>query len=588
MATFDELKIKADDQWRSLVQGSVPWIRVGTAMCGQAAGAVGVIQKIKAELATHKIEAFVDEVGCFGLCFAEPLVDIMKPGKPRLFFNNVSESNVGELIQKYLVEDTIPQEMVLGQLEGGPFDDSVPDLKALPSMKYQNRIALRNAGNISPDNIFHYIANGGYVGLNKALFEMEPPDVIKEITDSGLRGRGGAAFPTGIKWSFLVGAPGPSKYVLCNCEEGDPGAYNDKGILESDPHTLLEGMIIAGFATGATNGVVFIRHGHDGPINRTKYAIEQAYEVGILGQGILGSEFNFDIEISLTGDSYVAGEETALMESIEGNRSMPRARPPFPAAFGVWGKPSNINNVKTLSYAPEIISKGGEWFSSVGVNKSTGTAIICLSGNVTYPGLYEVPMGLSLRQLIDDVGGGVPNGKRLKLLQTGGPLGGVLGDDALDVILDFDEMSKAGAILGSGGIIVVSEDTCAVDLTRVLVSFCQYESCGKCFPCRLGMTHLLEFVERIAKFEGRPGDLDLMNKVGETMQAGSLCGHGQLGYNPIRSALKYFRDDFLAHLEEKRCPSGSCNRPILSPKNTRPFADDFSPQFINVRNLSGT
>jgi NADH:ubiquinone oxidoreductase subunit F (NADH-binding) len=304
-----------------------------------------------------------------------------------------------------------------------------------------------------------------------------------------------------------------------------------------------------------------------------------------LGERVLGSEFSFDIEVSLTGDSYVAGEETALMESIEGKRSMPRSRPPFPAAAGVWGRPSNINNVKTLAYAPEIIARGSEWFSSIGVNRSTGTAIICLTGSIAYPGLYEVPMGITLGQVIDGIGGGVPDGKKVKLLQTGGPLGGVLGADAMSIRLDFEEMASAGAILGSGGIIVADEDTCAVDLTRVLVAFCQYESCGKCFPCRLGMTHLLEFVERIARFEGRPDDLDLMHSVGQTMQAGSLCGHGQLGFNPIKSALQHFDADFRAHLEEKRCPTGSCLKPMISPRNMRPFAESFrgQPTPIEVR-----
>ena len=402
---------------------------------------------------------------------------------------------------------------------------------------------------------------------------MDPQGVIKEVTDSGLRGRGGAAFPTGVKWGFLVRSPGPPKYILCNCEEGDPGAYNDKGILESDPYTLLEGMTIAGYATGSSNGFVFIRHGHDGPIDRTEKAIEQAYEAGLLGKNILGSDFSFDIEVSLTGESYVAGEETALMESIEGSRSMPRSRPPFPAAAGVWGKPSNINNVKSLSYAPEIISRGSEWFSSFGVNRSTGTAIICLSGAIRRPGLYEVPMGVTLRQIIEEIGGGVPEGRSLKLLQTGGPLGGVLGADSLDIHLDFEEMSAAGAILGSGGVIVADDTTCAVDMTRILVAFCQYESCGKCFPCRLGMTHMLEVVERIASFEGRSSDLKLMESVGLTMQAGSLCGHGQLGFNPIKSALTYFEADFRAHIEEKRCPAGRCPMPRLTPRNMRPFAD---------------
>ena len=583
MANFTELQQEADRRWQELVSGGKPWIRVGTAMCGHAAGAFRVVDALRDELVRQKVEANLDEVGCLGPCFAEPLVDVLKPGRPRLVFKNVSPSEVPTLVKDYLLDDTVPSEKVLGYLGDGTSIDDVPDLNDLPSMRLQQRIALRNAGNIAPDDIHQYIANGGYAALNKALTEMKPDEVIKEVTDSGLRGRGGAAFPTGLKWSFLVRSQAEAKYILCNCEEGDPGAYNDKGILESDPHTLLEGMVIAGYATGATNGFVFIRHGHDGPIRRTEHAIRQAYELGLLGRKILDTEFSFDIEVSLTGESYVAGEETALMESIEGKRSMPRSRPPFPAAAGVWGSPSNINNVKTLAYVPEIIARGSEWFSSIGVNKSTGTAIICLTGNISYPGLYEVPMGLTISQLIDEVGGGIPNGKKLKLLQTGGPLGGVLGADGASIKLDFEEMQKAGAILGSGGIIVADEDTCAVDMTRVLVAFCQYESCGKCFPCRLGMTHLLEFMERISRFEGRPGDLELCQSVGQTMQAGSLCGHGQLGFNPIASALKYFNDDFQAHLVEKRCPSGGCNKPIISPRNTRPFAEDFGPGVVPLQ-----
>ena len=541
-------------------------------MCGHAAGAAEVLEALRNELEARGVEANVDEVGCLGLCFAEPLVDILKPGGSRLFFGNVTPGDVPALIDGYLLSGGVRGPEPLGYLGDTPID-SVPDLNELPGMRLQERIALRNAGTIAPADVLQYVANGGYAGLNKALFEMDPQGVIKEVTDSGLRGRGGAAFPTGVKWGFLVRSPGPPKYILCNCEEGDPGAYNDKGILESDPYTLLEGMTIAGYATGSSNGFVFIRHGHDGPIDRTEKAIEQAYEAGLLGKNILGSDFSFDIEVSLTGESYVAGEETALMESIEGNRSMPRSRPPFPAAAGVWGKPSNINNVKSLSYAPEIISRGSEWFSSFGVNRSTGTAIICLSGAIRRPGLYEVPMGVTLRQIIEEIGGGVPEGRSLKLLQTGGPLGGVLGADSLDIHLDFEEMSAAGAILGSGGVIVADDTTCAVDMTRILVAFCQYESCGKCFPCRLGMTHMLEVVERIASFEGRSSDLKLMESVGLTMQAGSLCGHGQLGFNPIKSALTYFEADFRAHIEEKRCPAGRCPMPRLTPRNMRPFAD---------------
>jgi len=363
------------------------------------------------------------------------------------------------------------------------------------------------------------------------------------------------------------------KYILCNCEEGDPGAFNDKTILESDPYTMIEGMTIAGYATGSTNGIVFIRHGHEGPIDTTEDAIKQAYEVGLLGKNILGTEFSFDVEVSLTGESYVAGEETALMEAVEGKRAMPRARPPFPAAYGVWGHPSTINNVKSLSYAPSILEHGAEWFSSIGVNKSTGTAIICLSGNINYPGLYEVPMGLTIGEVIDDIGGGVPGDHKLKMLQIGGPLGGVLSADSLEIRLDLDEMKEAGAILGSGGIIVADDRTCAVDLTRVLVAFCQFESCGKCFPCRLGTTNLLEIVERMALNKARNGDVELMKQIGQTMKVGSLCGHGQLGFNPIESAMKHFKEDWDACVDEGKCLTGSCRRPSFTPINTRPFGD---------------
>ncbi|MBM3933497.1 MAG: NADH-quinone oxidoreductase subunit F [SAR202 cluster bacterium] len=572
MPTYAELKARADKQWQDLTAGDRPWIRVGTALCGQAAGGVEVVEALKKTAEAKGIKVTVDEVGCIGMCYAEPLVDIQKPGESRLFFKNVSADDVPALLESYLVKNQIPTGKVFGYLGAKPIAGA-PNIADMPQWKLQNRIALRNAGTTAPDDIFQYIANNGFAALNKALTEMKPADVIQQMIDSGLRGRGGAAFPTGTKWSFLVKNTSPVKYILCNCEEGDPGAYNDKGILESDPYTLVEGLLLAGYATGSSNGIIFVRHGHDGPIDRAEMAVKQAYENGLLGKNILGTSFTFNIEVALTGDSYVAGEETALMEAIEGHRSMPRSRPPFPAAFGVWGKPSNINNVKSLSYAPEIILKGAQWFSSIGVNKSKGTAIVCLSGAIKYPGWYEIPMGLSLSQVINVIGGGPPSGKKVKLLQTGGPLGGVLDANSLNIKIDFEEMSAAGAILGSGGIIIADEDTCAVDLTRVLVAFCQYESCGKCFPCRLGMTHLLEFVERITKLEGRPADLAMMESVGKNMQAGSLCGHGQLGFNPIRSALKFFGSDFKMHIEQKKCPTGSCGKPIISPRNTRPYAE---------------
>ena len=545
-------------------------------MCGQAAGARDALAAVESELDARAIDANLDEVGCLGLCFAEPLVDVQIPGRSRLFFSNVTPEVVPDLVDSYVAGRRVPHGNVLGYLGQDPIE-GVPDLMSLPGMSYQHKIALRNAGHIAPDDAYQYLANEGYSALRRAITAMEPSEVIQAVTDSGLRGRGGAAFATGIKWSFLVRSPGPPKYILCNCEEGDPGAFNDKGILESDPHMLLEGMAIAGYATGATNGIVFIRHGHDGPIDRTERAIAQAYELGLLGDNILDTGWGFDIEVALTGESYVSGEETALMDAVEGKRAMPRFRPPFPAQVGVWGKPTNINNVKTLAYAPSIIANGSEWFSGIGVNKSTGTAIICLSGDIERPGLYEVPMGLTLGQVVNDIGGGVPGGKKLKMLQTGGPLGGLLSAESLSISLDFDEMRQAGAILGSGGIIVADEDTCAVDMTRVLVAFCQYESCGKCFPCRLGMEHLLEIVERISRFDSRPGDVELMRSIGETMEGASLCGHGQLGFGPIRSAFEHFGEDFRMHIEERRCPTGSCLRPMPEIKNTRPYAVDFVP-----------
>lgn len=565
---FEEIRSEAARQWQSLAGGDVPWIRIGTAICGKAAGADQVMDAVREELGRHNVEANVSEVGCLGLCFAEPLLDVTLSNGSRLFYRNVTPSTVPAIIYSHLVRKEPVIDLTLGYLGEGSLDGA-GDLNEHPMMKGQLRVALRNAGNIDPWDIYQYIANGGYGALHKALTQMTPEETLDEVSKSGLRGRGGAAFPTGTKWSFLARSTEPVKYILCNCEEGDPGAFNDKGILDSDPHTLLEGMLLAGFATGANYGYVFIRQGHEGPIRRTWQAIHQARELGILGDNVLGSGFAFDIEVSLTGDSYVAGEETALMESIEGNRAMPRFRPPFPAQVGLFGKPSNINNVKTLAYVPEIIYKGGDWFAGIGQDRSKGTAILCLSGNLNYTGMVEIPLGMTLHQVIYQMAGGVPNGKMLKLLQTGGPLGGVLSADQLEIPLDFEAMAKAGAILGSGGIIAADEDICAVDITRSLIAFCQFESCGKCFPCRLGMTHILEVLERICRFEAEPGDVELMRQMGQSMQAGSLCGHGQLGFNPVSSALRYFGEEFQVHIEEKRCPAGRCLEDKYSPQGTR-------------------
>ena len=572
-ANFEQLEAEA--LRRKDADGVRPWLRIGTALCGQAAGADAVVAAVREALERQGVDARVSEVGCIGLCYAEPLLDVQLPGGPRIFYGNFDLERAGEVVESHVAGGAVVEQLALGFLapeDAG--DDFVPpsglrDLALHPMRAWENRIALRNAGNIDPLDIYQYIATGGYRALHRALVEMTPDDALQQVNESGLRGRGGAAFPTATKWRFLAGNPSRDKYVLCNCEEGDPGAFNDKAILESDPHTLVEGVIIAGYATGASRGYIFIRHGHDGPIDRCRAAVQQAQELGFLGENILGSDFSFDIEVALTGDSYVAGEESALMEAIEGKRAMPRFRPPFPAQYGLFGKPTNINNVKTLAYVPEIVSKGGEWFANIGHERSTGTAILCLSGPLNYTGMMEVPLGINLKDVLNDAAGGIRGGKKLKFLQTGGPLGGVLGADNVDILLDFEVLRNAGAILGSGGIIAADEDTCVVDLTRALVAFCQYESCGKCFPCRMGMSHLLEVLERICDLEGEPEDLDLMRRTGENMQAGSLCGHGQLGFNPVSSALRYFPEEFEAHILEHRCPTGTCHEPRFSPDRSR-------------------
>ena len=536
---FQALRDRAEASWAAL--HAKPWVRVSTGLLGEAVGGLAVAAAARDALK----DGTVSEVGTTGLCYAEPLLDVQTPGGPRVLYANVAPGEVASIIKAH-VSGRPDAGRALASVDGDL--PGVPRREELPMMRHQVRIALRNAGEVDPLSLDHYIARGGFAGLDKALSDMSPESVLQEVKDSGLRGRGGAAFPTGTKWGFLSSNPAPVKYILCNCEEGDPGAFNDKTILETDPFTLVEGTILAGYATGASNGVVFIRHGHDAPIDRTRAAIAACYENGLLGTGILGTGFSFEIDVSLVGESYVAGEETALMEAVEGKRGMPRFRPPFPAAYGVWGHPSNINNIKTLSYVPEIVRNGAAWFAEIGTEKSNGTAIACLSGHVRYPGLVEVPFGLTMRQVVEELGGGTPDGKAVKFLQTGGPLGGLLPADQLDMVLDFDGMQQAGAMFGSGGLIVCDDDTSVVDLTRNLLAFDQMEACGKCFPCRLGTSHILEVLERICDGNGRPGDLKLMERVGQSMRSGSLCGHGQLGFNPVASAIRAFGDEFDAQL----------------------------------------
>ncbi|MCH7553163.1 MAG: SLBB domain-containing protein [Chloroflexi bacterium] len=543
---FGAMRERAQAVWGAVEQPSRPQIIVGMGIHGVAAGAPDVLDAINATLKSNGVQADVYITGGLGLDYAEVIVSVIKPGQPRLFFSHMTPELANKLVVDYVVGDTPPKDLLLGAT-GSQIGAEVPDLFQRPEFKIQERLATANCGIIDPTNIWHYIARGGYEALHKALTTMEPAALIDEIEKSNLRGRGGAAFPAFMKWKFLYGAPGPPKYHLCNAEEGDSGAFNDKHLLESDPHRIIEGMILAGYATRASDGkgFVFIRTGWDLPITRVQKAIEDAYELGLLGQGILGADFNFDIEISLTGESYVAGEETALMESVEGKRAMPRYKPPFPAVAGVWQKPSNINNVKTYSYVPSIIQNGGDWFASIGTERSKGTALVCLTGHVNRPGLYEVPFGVTLRQVIEVAGGGVTGGKALKVLQTGGPLGGFLPASAVDMPIDFDAMIAAGAMFGSGGIIVGDETVSVVEIAQVLAEFNAEESCGKCFPCRIGTRQIADILERMQHGKGSKRELEMALVIGDTMKS-SLCAHGHLAENPIKSGYRYFKEEFEA------------------------------------------
>ncbi len=555
---FGKLAERAEREWAAFARPAErTQIAVGMGIHGLAAGAPDVIEALESAIARAGVEADIRETGGLGLDYAEVIVSITRPGKPRVYFANVTPDSAAALVESYVVDGAIPDGAdvlgAIGDLENG----GLPDLFSREEFSLQRRVATQNCGVIEPDNLWHYIANGGYAALEKAVSGMTPEDVIGEIEKSNLRGRGGAAFPAAMKWKFLIGAPGPPKYHLCNAEEGDSGAFNDKHLLESDPFRVIEGITIAGYATkaGGGKGFIFIRTGWDLPIDRIQRALDLAYEHGLLGKNILGTDFEFDIEISLTGESYVSGEETALMEAVEGKRAMPRYKPPFPAAAGLWQKPSNINNVKTYSYAPSIVANGGDWFAGIGTERSKGTALVCLTGRVNRPGLYEVPFGVTLRQVIEVLGGGVPGGKALKFLQTGGPLGGFLPASSLDMPIDFDAMIAAGAMFGSGGIIVGDETDSVVEIAAVLGEFNAEESCGKCFPCRLGTRQIANILERLHGKEATRKELDTALVIGETMKS-SLCAHGHLAENPIKSGYRYFQDEFEASLQNEAVQAG--------------------------------
>jgi NADH-quinone oxidoreductase subunit F len=550
---FEEIRKRAQAQWESLENGV--HILVGTATCGKAAGALDVIDAFKNEFLRRSIDAPIIQVGCIGLCYAEPLVIISKQESLRIVYHNITPDLVPRLVEGYIIGDDPCLELALGTLEidgrGTPY---IPEL---PRFEHELRLILRHCGYIDPENIYDYVANGGYTALEKAI-RMPSENIIEEVKKSGLRGRGGAGFYTGLKWELCRKAEGKTKYVICNADEGDPGAFMDRVILESDPQEVIEGMIIAGYAVGSQKGYIYVRAEYPLAIERVKIALRQAEEIGVLGENILGSGFNFHIEIAEGAGAFVSGEATALVAAMEGKRSEPRVRPPRLTEVGLWGCPTLLNNVKTFSYIPLIIGHGADEFVSVGTEKSTGTAVFALAGKVQYPGLTEVPMGTTLRRIVYDIAGGMRNGRQFKAVQMGGPSGGCLPESLLDIPIDFDSLHEAGSMMGSGGMIFMDEDDCAVDTARFFLDFTTRESCGKCTMCRMGTMQLLSILEDISTGKGRMENLELLEPLAEDVKMGSLCGLGRSAPNPVLTTLRYFGDEYKAHILEKRCPALVC------------------------------
>ncbi len=554
--SFEEIKSQAILQWKAMQQNERVRILIGMGTCGQAAGAEDVLGALNQGLAERHIQAEILQVGCIGLCYAEPLIEVVKPGKPSIFYGNLTPELVAEIIKDYLIADNPRPDLALGTRGEGALE-GIPRLFDLPVLKPQVRISLRNCGNIDPENINHYIANGGYEGLARAL-KMNPQEVIDEVKKSGLRGRGGAGFLTGIKWQFCHDAPGDIKYIICNADEGDPGAFMDRALLESDPHAVLEGMLIGAYAIGAAQGYIYCRAEYPLALERIRIALRQMEKYQLIGDNILGSDFSFHLQIKEGAGAFVCGEETAMMASLEGNRGMPRSRPPFPAQFGLWGKPTNINNVETWGNVSAILLRGAQWYAGYGTEKSKGTKNFSLAGKIARTGLIEVPMGITLGEIVYDIGGGIPGGKRLKAVQTGGPSGGFIPANLIDLPVDYESLTAAGSIMGSGGMVVIDEDTCMVDMTRFFLSFTQAESCGKCIPCRWGTKQMLDILEDIASGRGRPDDIELLQELAESVKDGSLCGLGQTAPNPVLTSIRYFRDEYEEHIAKKRCPSLYC------------------------------
>jgi NADH-quinone oxidoreductase subunit F len=533
----------------------VPLVFVGVATCGLAAGARDVLAALGRELDSLGAKAEVVETGCIGLCEKEVLLDIQRPGEPRYTYGNVTPKMVGRIVTEHLGGGKPVAEWVIGTITDPdrPYAENVAFAK-------QRRIVLRRCGFINPDRIEDYILTDGYEVLARVVEDRGRPAswVHEEIKKSGLRGRGGAGFPTGLKWEAAARAPGDKKYIVCNADEGDPGAFMDRSTLEGDPHSVIEGMIIGAYSYGATEGYIYCRAEYPLAVKRLGRAIRQAEEWGFLGDNILGSGFSFHLKVKEGAGAFVCGEETALLASIEGQRGMPRPRPPFPARKGLWGCPTCINNVETLANVATIILRGASWFAAMGTEKSKGSKVFALAGKIVNTGLAEVPMGITLREIVYEIGGGILGGKEFKAVQIGGPSGGCLPASLLDTPVDYDSLTQAGAIMGSGGMIVVDESTCMVDLAKYFLTFVQAESCGKCPPCRVGTKRMHEVLERICDGRGREGDVELLQELGQRVKQLSLCGLGQTSPNPVLSTIRYFRHEYDAHIREGRCPAMSC------------------------------
>lgn len=499
-------------------------------------------------------EVMIVETGCHGFCEHGPLVIVYPEGT---FYCRVKAEDAEEIVESHLFKGRIVERLLYHE----PLThESIPNYSEINFYKKQHRLVLANCGAINPEQIEEYIAVGGYEALAKGVTTMSPEDVIEEVKKSGLRGRGGGGFPTGMKWQFAKASVSDKKYVICNADEGDPGAFMDRSVLEGDPHKILEGMAICGYAIGADEGYIYVRAEYPLAIKRLRIAIEQAEAMGLLGDNIFGSGFSFKLHIKEGAGAFVCGEETALMASIEGKRGMPRPRPPFPAVAGLWGKPTNINNVETFGNVTSIITNGADWYAGFGTEKSKGTKVFALTGKINNTGLAEVPMGITMREIIYDIGGGITGGKKFKAVQIGGPSGGCLPESMLDLSIDYDSLTAAGAMMGSGGLVVMDEDTCMVDVAKFFLNFTQSESCGKCTPCREGTKRMLEILTRITEGQGREGDIELLEELARNIKETALCGLGQTAPNPVLSTLKYFRHEYEAHIKEKRCPAGACEK----------------------------